>query len=298
MKIIVCGAGGFVGTYLISHLSKNDKNEITGIDVESARYNILGMGCKVLNFDITKSVDQQSDKIEGVSFDTAIFLSQSPYYRNMPEKVGEMYSINVTGLANFLELSRRSGVQYFIYASSGSVYHPTLQAVTETSLVAPNNLYALSKFQGEQLVEQYQEYFNTAIMRFFTIYGPGQKNMLVASLAARVRDELSVTIQATDEKDIDGFTTTPFYVEDVAKVLEFFIKNRITGTFNAAGPEEISIRKIIELSANLFLKKPVIEKYIKVDRTNLIADSTKLREYYKQSFVPFEKGIRNRYSIA
>lgn len=291
MKVIICGAGGFIGQYLVRDLLKLKENEIYGIDIGFKRESIQKKGCKIVEFDITKSVEEQ--KIEGFSFDTAVFLAQSPDYRDMPQKVGEVYKINVVGLANFLEFSRRCGVQHFIYASSGSVYYPVQVAVAEEDLVAPNNLYALSKLQGEQLIEQYTPFFKTSIMRFFTVYGPGQKNMLVANIVARVRDGQPVIIHSREDNDMDGFITTPCHVEDAVRVMKFFIQNRITGIFNIAGSEEISIRRIVEISAKLLEKKPIIQIEVQENRANLIADTTRLKTYYKFPFVTFEQGMQS-----
>jgi UDP-glucuronate 4-epimerase len=86
---------------------------------------------------------------------------------------------NVTGTHHLLEASRQYGVGRFVFASSSSVYGLSKVVPFREDLALPQTLspYAATKLAGEHLCGNYAYLFGlrAVCLRFFTVYGPGQR---------------------------------------------------------------------------------------------------------------------------
>jgi len=87
--------------------------------------------------------------------------------------------VNCIGTLRLLEAARRHGPDIFIFGSSSSVYGinekvPFSEADEVNQPISP---YATTKRSGELLCYNYHHLygFRTACLRFFTVYGPGQR---------------------------------------------------------------------------------------------------------------------------
>jgi nucleoside-diphosphate-sugar epimerase len=95
---------------------------------------------------------------------------------------GENFSVytqnNIQSTQRLLEAVKGTPLRLFLYASSSSVYGltPTLPMV-ETSPLRPLSPYGVTKLAAEQLCFLYFKNYGvpTVSLRFFTVYGPGQR---------------------------------------------------------------------------------------------------------------------------
>ena len=88
----------------------------------------------------------------------------------------EYNRINALGTLNLLEAARQ-GEALFVLASSQRIYKPSHQPVKEDSPQSPRDPYAYSKLVAELWTHMYAQMLGlaTATVRFFTVYGPGQR---------------------------------------------------------------------------------------------------------------------------
>jgi nucleoside-diphosphate-sugar epimerase len=101
------------------------------------------------------------------------------------------------------------------------------------------------------LAEGYGQDLVTAIMRPFTIYGPGQEGMLVANLAHRVVAEEPVTIVGDP-----GLVINPVHVDDAARAFAAALALDRSAAFNVAGSETVSLTGLVELLAGVAGTRP------------------------------------------
>jgi UDP-glucose 4-epimerase len=89
------------------------------------------------------------------------------------ERPIDYMSTNVMGTVHALEAARVAGVKKFVYAASSSCYGLAAVPTTETSPIAPEYPYALSKFQGEQAVFHWGKVYKMPVnsIRIFNAYG-------------------------------------------------------------------------------------------------------------------------------
>ncbi len=101
---------------------------------------------------------------------------------------------NVTGTLNLAELAREFQVKKFIFASSSSVYGDNPQQVPfqeDQDISKPISPYASTKAMGESLLYTYSHLYALQVvaLRFFTVYGPGQRPDLAIHKFTRLIDE-------------------------------------------------------------------------------------------------------------
>ena len=174
---------------------------------------------------------------------TVIHLAQSSRYREFPDGVEDMIAINVNSTGLLLDWARRSGVKHFVFSSTANVYAQTGEKFTEQSKTAPNSFYGASKLAAEQLVVQYAQCFSIDILRLFTVYGPGQKGMLIPQIIQKIRlgEEIYLASKI-------GIYLTPIYIDDLVNIISHLMKTdndlklRI---MNVCGNEKVSLGQIV-----------------------------------------------------
>jgi nucleoside-diphosphate-sugar epimerase len=285
-QILVTGASGFIGSNLIGQLITQGDMIIYGV---SRRHNTLTSShYKHIAVDISAPGWTQSIPSE---VDFVVHLAQSYRYREFPEGAQDMVRVNIDATAELLDWARFNGVKRFVFASTGNVYAPGQKAHQETDICEPKNMYAVTKFCGEMLVEQYTEIFETIILRFFGVYGPGQTKMIVPKMIEAVSTGEEITLAQGV-----GLYLNPIYIKDCIKILQLLIespdiyKNEI---FNIAGKEIVTLSTIVKEIEKL-LRKKANTCQTSVPPVYLTGSNDKIIHHTKMNhFVPLEKGLRN-----
>ncbi|HLB38596.1 MAG TPA: NAD-dependent epimerase/dehydratase family protein [Gemmatimonadales bacterium] len=145
--------------------------------------------------------------------------------------------LNVGGTRTVLDACARAGVRRLVYASSSSVYGATTPPFTEHAGLPPAaSPYAASKREGEELCREFAAArgLRAAILRFFSVYGPGQRpDQVLHRFARRATQGGSLPLFGDGSSERD-YT----YVGDAAEAVEAAV--RWTGAV-AAGAEPFNI---------------------------------------------------------
>jgi UDP-glucose 4-epimerase len=191
MKCLVTGAAGFIGSHLCRKLLEQDY-DVLGVDMFTDFYpkwikerNIEPLQ-KEKNFEfIQKDLNDLDLKDTLKNIDTVFHHAAQAGVRT---SWGENFSIysknNIEATQYLLEASRDSHITKFIYASSSSVYGLCQELpMVETSPLLPFSPYGVTKLAAEQLcLLYYKNYGVPAVsLRFFTVYGPGQRPDMATS---------------------------------------------------------------------------------------------------------------------
>jgi len=187
---LITGGAGFIGSNLISNLLKNEPGlKITCIDNFDPFYsrsiklfNIAG--CKnnpafrLIEIDLGKTPGAAIASMVPEPVDVIIHLAAKAGVRFSIENPLAFQESNVIGLQNMLDFARVKGIKQFVFASSSSVYgindhYPW----KEEEKLMPISPYAMTKLSGEMLGYVYNILFGIRFiaLRFFTVYGPGQR---------------------------------------------------------------------------------------------------------------------------
>lgn len=248
MKILITGGAGFIGSH-IAELYQSRAKEIRILDNlrTGYRHNLEGLRHTFIEGSVTDR-DLVRKAVEGVDyvFHMAALVS-------VPEsmaKPGECVDINVHGLLNVLEEASAAGVRKLVYASSAAVYgdNPTVPKL-ETMLPEPKSPYAITKLDGEYYLGMFQNQgsLETAVIRFFNVFGPRQDPK--GAYAAAVPIFIEKALRGEDITVFgDGGQTRDFiYVKDIAGALAFAAETPgVTGVFNAGYGGQITINDLAD----------------------------------------------------
>jgi UDP-glucose 4-epimerase len=208
MNILITSATGFIGRHLSRVLVA--RHSVFGL-TRSGISALSGLCVEPVIADLSDSTFSNNLPAD---IDCVIHLAQSVRYRDFPEGVADMSRVNIDATIELLEWARKAGVKQFVFASTANVYGETTTVLTESHPIQPNSFYGASKLAAEHLTRQYQAYFQVDILRLFTVYGPGQKGMLIPNIIERVSMGQPITLA-----EGVGLYLTPIYVGDVVAII-------------------------------------------------------------------------------
>jgi nucleoside-diphosphate-sugar epimerase len=283
-KVLITGYNGLVGTELINKLVTNKSFEIYGLG-RSDNPNL-----EIIFTDLNKGFNQAifPDKM-----DVIIHLAQSEKFRDFPDQALDIFSVNTASTLHLLDYAKRAGVSKFIYASTGGVYGGSAEPLDESIPITANGgalgFYQSTKLCSELLVQNYSQFFEVNILRFFFVYGPEQKReMLIPRLMNSVKNGISIKLIGDG-----GIKMNPIYVSDAAEsIVSVVHKKNGNRIFNIAGNEIIDLRSLCKIIGRIVGKLPEFEVTIGDNKTNLIADITLMKELLGNPVISLEEGLK------
>ena len=266
-KLLVTGATGFIGRRLVGLLQK--RHEMFSL-VKGIRNKDDFPGVQWIVQDLTLPLEY-SRLPQHV--DAIFHLAQSRLYKQFPEGAKDIFDINVKSTFELLEYARKTGVECFVFASSGGMYGYSYEKFVETDPVNPLNFYLSSKHTAEVLIANYRQFFKTVVFRFFFVYGPGQKGMLIPTLITKVEKGESIIIEG-----IPGVKINPIYVDDAIRVFEPALCLPTSDLFNVAGDENVTITGLVNLIEKVSGKKAIVNHTDSGPQGDLIGDNTRMKK--------------------
>ncbi|MEV0297159.1 bifunctional SDR family oxidoreductase/aminotransferase class I/II-fold pyridoxal phosphate-dependent enzyme [Nocardia sp. NPDC050710] len=256
-KILVTGAGGYLGSLLVPELLELG-HTVTAAD---AFYfgDVLAdhAGHPRLRIHRGDVRHLDSDLLDGV--DAAIALaaiSNDPTGKLNPRWTS---AVNETATARLAGLARDAGARRFLHASTSGVYGASHHLLNETSAIAPLSEYAHSKVVAEQAVLRAQTpQFRTISLRLGTLFGVSPRMRL--DLAVHTMTYHALT-KGQIRVDGDGAQWRPFlHVRDAVRALLICLElpdEDIRHTaYNVVG-ENLRVRDLAELVSKEFDGIPI-----------------------------------------
>lgn len=282
-RILVTGANGLLGRHAVATL--RETHEVHAMVHTLPQDALDGVIYHVLDLASDWSTAALPSKIDSV-----FHLAQSSRFREFPELALDVFRVNVDSTARLLDYARRAGAKRFVFASSGGVYGAGAQAFTENSPIIPHGklgYYLASKLCSEVLVQNYAQLMGVTILRFFFVYGAGQKrSMLIPRLVDNIFEGRAITLQGND-----GIRINPIHVSDAVRSLQSCLELEGSHTFNVAGPDVLSLRELAELIGQAVGKAPVFNCE-EVEPKHLVADIEEMQLKLVKPQVGFAEGLK------
>jgi len=306
-RILVTGAGGFIGHHLVKRLKK-DGHWVRGVDIKYPEYEAsaaddfqildlrLWENCLTATRDIDQVYNLAAD-MGGIGYITA-FLA-------------DISKNNILINAHMLDASKQNGVQKYLFSSSACVYAQYKQKSADLVPLKeedaypadPEPGYGWEKLFAEELCRYYyHDYkFETRIVRFHNVYGPlgtydGGKEKSPAAISRKVA-------QAKDGGDIeiwgDGLQTRSYmYVDDCVEGLIRLMASNHREPLNLGTDEMVSINHLVDMICGIagknLTKQHDMSKPQGVRGRN--SDNTLLRKVLGwEPNTPLEKGLAVTY---
>lgn len=288
-KVLVTGAGGFIGSHLVSALVG------AGAEVRAfVRYNSRGDPgmLRTLAPEITQQIElvagdlRDEDAVRAAVKDCEVVfhlgaLISIPYSYKHPAEVA---STNMMGTLNMLLACRDLGVERLVHTSTSEVYGTARVApISESHPLQGQSPYSASKIGADKLAESFYCAYDLPVItvRPFNTYGPGQSGRAV--IPTIITQALTGdTIQLGNLETTRDFT----YVDDtVAGFMRAAESSSGLGeVFNLGTGEEIAIGDLARLILSMTGGQVVIETKTqrlrprKSEVMRLISDNTRARE--------------------
>jgi UDP-glucose 4-epimerase len=266
-KILITGTTGFIGSRLA--LALQARHEIFGLSRRLPK----NPGYSKVHWveqDFTRPLEY---KRLPEHVDVIIHLAQSKLYKQFPAGARDIFDINIHGTFELLEYAREVGIECMILASSGGMYGNSYEKFVETDPVNPLNFYLSSKYTAELLLANYQSFFRTVVFRFFFVYGPGQRGMLIPNLLKKVINNEPILIDGNP-----GLRINPIYIEDAIRVFEPAFHLPTSELFNIAGNETMTLTDLVSLMGEVSCRKPSVQHNAIPIGGDLIGDNTHMKE--------------------
>ena len=282
MTVLVTGATGFIGRHLLRRLSGH--HDVVATARAEPPAELAGLA-RWVRADLSAPLDHAALPER---LDTVVHLAQSSRYREFPEGTEDVLAVNVAAPAALLDHARRAGARRFVLVSTGGVYGHHPAHVAEEQPVAPIGFYQASKYAAEVLLAPYAELMTTVVLRPFFVYGPGQRGMLVASLAQRVLARDEVTVDGDP-----GLRINPIHVTDAARAIEAAVALDVPAVVNLAGDEVVSITGLVRALADAAGVPPRIAHRDASAAGDLLGDNARMRTVLGVApEVPLADGLR------
>ena len=207
-KILITGAGGFIGFHLSKKLLDN-KFKVLGIDNLNNYYSVklkkdrLKILKKYKNFTFSKIdiSNKKKIKLQFKRFKPDIVV-------NLAAQAGVRYSLidpdayaktNLIGFFNILDSCRIFKISNLIYASTSSVYGANKKMPFKEIDIAdhPIQFYAATKRSNEIMAHSYSSLYKikTTGLRFFTVYGPWSRpDMSLLKFAKNISENKKIDL--------------------------------------------------------------------------------------------------------
>lgn len=173
---LVTGGAGFIGSHLVDRLLSEGYKVVVADDLSTGKLKNLNPSATFHHTDITHpSIQEVFNRAQP---DLVFHLAAQVSVTNSTKDPIKDAQINVIGTLRLLEASRHSGIEKFIFSSTGGALYgePEVNPCPEGTRIAPLSAYGLSKHLAEQYLELYhrQYHLNYTILRYANVYGPRQ----------------------------------------------------------------------------------------------------------------------------
>lgn len=273
-QILVCGAGGFIGSHLVSRLKKNG-HWVRGVDLKKPEFSSTVAD----DFILGDLRDQQVvDSIVDRSFDEVYQLAADmggAGYIFTGEHDADVMHNSATINLNMVERCRKKTVKKIFYSSSACIYpaynqeDPDNPKCSEDSAypAAPDSEYGWEKLFSERLYLAYNRNhgLEVHVARFHNIFGPegtwrGGREKAPAAICRKVAE-------AEDGGQIeiwgDGKQTRSFlYIDECLEGVLRLMNSNFLGPVNIGSDEMVTINQLAEMAIRISGKRLKI-KHIK-----------------------------------
>lgn len=256
MKVLITGANGFLGYYLVQRL----------LDM---RYTVIATGkgdCRLPfiheNFEYAAMDFTDPFAVHDVfeKFRPAVVVHAGAMTKpdECEQQQSQAYIVNVEGTVTTL-LNAAEQQSFFVFVSTDFVFDGEKGMYKEDDATSPVNYYGRTKAEAEELVTEYEH--DWAIVRTVMVYGKPvlSRSNIVTVVKAKLESREVYNV-------FDDQLRTPTYVGDLAKGIARIIEKKAKGIYHLCGKDVLTPYEIACKTADfLGLDKTLINRISAAD---------------------------------
>jgi len=293
MDILITGANGFLGYYIIEQLLKRNLSVIaTGKGECRLPFTDKNFVYRAMDFTDPFAVDAVCNE-----YKPGVVVHAGAMGKPDECEMNQMlaYVVNVEGTVNLL-LNAEELKSFFVFVSTDFVFDGERGMYTEEDAPRPLNYYGRTKMEAEEAVKDYP--FDWCIVRTVLVYGKnysGRSNIL-----SIVKEKLEI---GEEYCVVDDQSRSPTYVEDLAKGIVSVIEKKAKGIFHISGKDILTPYQMAMITAeHLGLNKSLIKKVTAADfsqpakrppKTGFIIEKARKELGYEP--LSFEEGLKKTF---
>ena len=266
-KVLVIGGAGFIGSFVVQELLKEDVGEVIIYDnfcrgkIENIKNHLKDKRCHLYpkGGDI-RDIDILNDAMKGVDYVIHLAALWLLHCKDYPRSA---FKVNIEGTFNVLEACIKNKIKKLVYSSSASVYGDAVKVpMTEDHPFNNRNFYGATKITGEAMCRAFYDRYglNYVGLRYMNVYGPGQDQTAVYSGVIPI---MLNKLDANEAPTVNGDGSQAYdfiYVEDVGKCNVEALKSKATDDFfNVGTGIQTSIKELCDLILKLKHSKLKVE---------------------------------------
>jgi UDP-glucose 4-epimerase len=299
-KILITGGAGFIGSSLAKHLLQRGfrvsilDDLSTGLITNLPLNEVNFYQGSVLNDDLVQNLVQDHEVIFHLA-------ARGSVPRSIDEPI-ETFDVNFSGTLKILEAARKNK-PHLIFSSSSSVYgaNSTIPK-SEYEWVSPLSPYASSKLASEGAIAAYANSYDihTTILRFFNVYGRGQRfdhpyAAVIPKWIHLAETNKAITVFGDGEQFRD-FT----HISIILSLLENTMSKKINSPIpiNVAFGQPVTLNEIIGKLRIFYPNLQVVYQPIRKGDIKYSANNpNRIKEIFGElNGVPLEEGINDTIS--
>ncbi|HEU0253830.1 MAG TPA: NAD-dependent epimerase/dehydratase family protein [Pyrinomonadaceae bacterium] len=306
-KVLVTGAGGFIGHHLSKYLVKRGYY-VRGVDIKEPEYEPSAANeFQLLDLSVAENCLQATEGMDQVYGLAANMGGIGFIENNKAVIVRDNTFINL----HTIEAARINGVKRYLYTSSACIYPGYKQNETDITPLREIDAYPADAEDGygweklymERVCRHYTEDFglDTRVVRFHNIFGPlgtydGGREKSPAAICRKIA-------LAEDGDDIevwgDGEQTRSYcYIDDCVEGIYRLMQSDHREPINLGQDRMISINELVDIVSKIAGKR--IGKRYDLTKPQGVrgrnSDNTRLREVLKwEPTISLEEGLNTTY---
>ena len=205
MKILVTGASGFIGSFIVEEAIKRGMETWAAMRGSSKRDFLTDERIQFIELNLS-SQEQLEEQLRGHEFDYVVHAAGVTKCLD----TNDFYKINTEGTKNLVRalINLRMPLKRFVYISSLSIFgaireQQPYQEICESDDPRPNTDYGRSKLQAEQWLESLsgdgnKGDFPYVILRPTGVYGPRERDYFMMAKSIKQHTDFAVGFQQQD----------------------------------------------------------------------------------------------------
>ena len=231
MKILVTGASGFIGSFIVEEALRRGMETWAAVRGSSKRDFLQDERIHFIELNLL-SQEQLEEQLHDHQFDYVVHAAGVTKCLNSQD----FYNINTEGTKNLVRalINLKMPLKRFVYISSLSIFgaireQQPYKEILESDTPQPNTDYGRSKLQAEQwliansqqLIANSQSPFPYVILRPTGVYGPRERDYFMMAKSIKQHTDFAVGFQRQD--------ITFVYVLDVVQAVFLACEKGQTG---------------------------------------------------------------------
>ena len=288
MKVLVTGAGGFIGSRLAKKMI-SEGHEVYGV-IHDKPSQIEGI--QIINADLTKN----DFVIPNVKFDIVFHLAAAtPLVKDKKKQK----RINYEGTVNLFE-KIKDKTDFVIYASGLGVFGNTNEVVTEQSLIQPDTDFVKIRLEAQRFLEKSckENNIGLSVCYFGDVYGDA--SWFTEMIVKRLKNG---TFRLPGKGD---YNKCFIHVDDAVGILVSIIKNNLKDqSYICADSTSVTFKEFVNYTADkigtkhpggvpMFLAKGVLGgDLVKLLTTPMKISNQKVSKIYNFVYPSYKEGINS-----